>query len=331
MGRGVLDTAWRCLIAGVVTIAAACIPATSAAQHLRRTDVIAQDDLGSHGLASDSLCGAAASSTTPGAYDPPPVLSGASSRWLHVAGSAMALVEGHQTSAMPRRTRGAALGQLRAHVATRCRFDGALRVLAGPGNAAGADVVTVMHWTAALGGALHAFLELSAARNSDAADRLAVPRGAELGAAYTTFNLLELVPVFHAPGPEHRARLDLRARLSAAALLEYAGDARRLHGKSILPEYSATTALVVHEKFNVALLYTVRVIPAYLAPHATRPGNGLTLWEQTVVLDHEVLLSNTGSAWARLEPFVGIQYSRRELRELDLHDELALHAGLHLY
>lgn len=300
------------------------------AQQLRRTDVVAEDDLASTGLASDSLC-TGKGSASPGGFDPLEDLSGARKRPIHLAAAATGSVERLARSGERTRWRGGGHAQLRGHYATQCRFDLTARAIAGSGGGGG-DAVAVVHWPGALGGALHAFAEVGLASDSTAADRLDVPRGAELGAAYTTFNLLELVPVFRSP--TGRPRLDVRARLSAGALMEYAGDARRVHGKSIVPEYGLTTGLVVHEKVNLGLLYTARAIPGYIAPALrTRgpadPRTSGTLWEQSVVLEHAIL--GTGESWlARHEPFVGARYGWRRLGGFDKRHELALHGGIHI-
>ena len=297
----------------------------SDAQQLRRTDVFAQDDLASTGLASDSLCIRSGNDTT-GGFTALPDLAGARPKPIHFAAAATAIAERvHQEDADPF-WRGGGIAQLRAHGATQCHFDASVRVAAGSGGV-GADAVAVVHWPGVLGGALHAFAEAAATNDSTSSDRLDVPRGASLGAAYTTFNLLELVPVFRSP--EGRPRLDLRARLSASALYEYAGDARRLHGKSIVPEYDATAALVVHEVINSSFLYTSRVVPGWLAPGPDRSSGNRVFWEQTVVLDHAVL--GRGTSWlSRHEPFIGARYTWRRLGSLDKRIELALHAGVHL-
>jgi hypothetical protein len=118
--------------------------------------------------------------------------------------------------------------------------------------------------------------------------------------------------------------------VSASGLYEYSGDARRLHGKSIVPEYDVTTALVVHEVINSSLLFTSRVIPGWLAPASDRSSGGRVYWEQTYVLDHAVLRQG-GTSWlSRHEPFVGARYTWRRLGSLDKRIELALHAGVHL-
>lgn len=300
------------------------------AQQLRRTDVFAQDDLASTGLASDSLCiGKGKGSATPGGFDPLPTLSGARERPIHFAAAAIGLAERVHLEEKKDDPywRGGGIAQLRAHGATQCHFDGSVRVGAGSGGV-GADALAVVHWPGVLGGALHAFAEAAATNDSVSSDRLDIPRGVGLGVAYTTFNLLELVPVFRSP--EGRPRLDLRARLSASGLYEYAGDARRLHGKSIVPEYDATAALVVHELINSSLLYTSRIVPGWLAPSVSLSAGDRVFWEQTWVLDHAVLRQG-GTSWlARHEPFIGARYTWRRLGSLDKRIELALHAGVHL-
>jgi hypothetical protein len=80
---------------------------------------------------------------------------------------------------------------------------------------------------------------------------------------------------------------------------------------------------------NLGLLYTVRVIPGYLAPAAGSSAADRTLWEQTVVLEH-ALLSQSTSRLATLDPFVGARYSWRRLGRADQRRELALHVGVHL-
>jgi len=300
----------------------------SDAQQLRRTDVFAQDDLASTGLASDSLC-IGKGSQTPGGFDPLPELSGARKRPIHFAAAAIALAERVHLEEEKDDPfwRGGGIAQFRAHGATQCHFDGTVRALGGSGGI-GADALAVVHWPGVLGGALHAFAEAAATNDSTSSDRLDVPRGAALGAAYTTFNLLELVPVFRSP--EGRPRLDLRARLSANALYEYAGDARRLHGKSIVPEYGATAALVVHEVINSGLLYSTRIVPGWISPASGLSSGSRVFWEQTVVLDHAVLRQG-GTSWlSRHEPFIGARYTWRRLGSLDKRIELALHAGVHL-
>lgn len=292
----------------VFTALLAAASQSSSGQHLRRTDANAQDDLASRGFASDMLCAAANS-------DPLPGLEGSPEPFAHFAASATASAGSHST----------AHAQLRAHLASGCRSDGSMRIAAGSEGAVGTGALAVLHQPA-LGGALHLFLEAGLARDSAAADRLDLPRGAELGLGYTTFNLLELVPFFRSP--EGHPRLDIRARLSGGALYEYAGDARRLHGKSIVPEYSVTTGLVVHERINVALLYTARVIPGFIAPASATSNSGRTLWEHSLVLDHAVL-SGVESRLSAYAPFVGVRYSRRELGALDKRHELAAHAGFH--
>ena len=310
----------------VLVVALFMAPRASYAQQLRRTDVFSQDDLASTGLASDSLCIGKGSETS-GGFDPLPDLTGASKHPIHFAAAATALAERVERRKEESLWRGGGFAQLRAHGATQCHFDGSLRLAAGSGGV-GADALAVVHWPGVLGGALHAFAEAAATNDSTSSDRLDVARGAELGADYTTFNLLELLPVFRSP--EGRPRLDLRARLSASGLYEYSGDARRLHGKSIVPEYSVTSALVVHELVNASVLYTVRAIPGWLAPASDRSSGGRVFWEQTVVLDHAVL-GRGGSSWlSRHEPFVGARYSWRRLGSLDVRHEIALHAGVHL-
>jgi hypothetical protein len=301
------------------------VPRTSGAQHIRRTDAVVQDDLASTGFASDSLC-IGSGSASPGGFDVLPELSGASPKPVHFAVAATGLAERLKPGRDPAQRRGGGLAQLRAHGATACRFDGTVRALVGAGGVS-ADALAVFHAPGALGGAVHAFLEAGMANDSTSSDRLDVPRGLEAGLAYTTLNLLELVPVFRSPSGQ--PRLDLRARLSAGALLEYAGDARRVHGKSIVPEYSATTALVVHEVVNLGLLYTARVVPGYLAPTARSSTGDRALWEQTVVLEHAFLTNGT-SRLSTLEPFVGARYSWRRLGRADQRHELALHVGVHL-
>ena len=301
-------------------------PRASHAQHLRRSDVVGQDDLGSRGLASDSIC-VGAGSTVPGVFDPGPTTMHAPASRIHLAAAGIASAERLRRREESASWRGGALGELRAHLARGCHFDGYVRATGGAGGV-GADAVAVAHLPGALGGALHAFVEVAAAGDSTASDRTDVPRGAALGVAYTTFNLLRLIPVFRSP--EGRPRLDIRARLSASALHEYAGDARRLHGKSVVPEYSATTMLVVHEVINSSILYTARAIPGWIAPAANRSSASRTLWEQDVVLDHAIIAR--GTSWlSRHEPFVGARYSWRQLGSRDERHELALHAGVHLF
>jgi hypothetical protein len=303
-------------------------PRVASGQHLRRTDANAQDDLASHGLASDSLC-VSKGSSTPGGFDPLPELPGAPKHVVHLAAAAIGSTKRLQPTSDPARWRAGAIAQLHAHAATACHFDATGRVVVGSAGSVGADALAIVHWPGALGGAVHGFFEVAASRDSSAADFLDVPRGVELGVGYTTFNLLELVPFFRSPAPERRARIDLRARLSAGALYEYAGDARRVHGKSIVPEYSVTTGLVVHEVVNSSLLYTARAIPGYIAPTLGSSTMDRTMWEQSVVIDHAVL-SNTSSGLGRLEPFFGGRYTWRRLGAADERHELALHVGIHI-
>lgn len=314
----------RFAVALAVALVAAARP--SHAQQLRRTDVVTQDDLASTGFASDSLCIGKAS-PAPGDFDPLPDLSGAHTQPIHFAGAVSGLAERvHQEGDDPF-WRGRGFAQLRAHGATQCHFDGSVRAIAGTGGV-GVDAVAVVHFPGVLGGALHPFAELAATNDSASADELDVPRGLGFGLAYTTFNLMKVVPVFRAPNGS--PRLDLRARLSASGLWEYSGDARQLHGKSVVPEYDVTAALVVHEKINSGLLYTTRVIPGWLAPSDTRSSGGRVYWEQTVVLDHAVLGTNRKSWLSRHEPFFGARYTWRRLGSLDKRIEVALHFGVHI-
>ena len=140
---------------------------------------------------------------------------------------------------------------------------------------------------------------------------------------------MELVPFFRT-SDSHAPRIDLRARLSAGALLEYAGDARRVHGKSIVPEYGASIPLVVHEKVNSGLIYTVRAIPGYVARERAAAGVGRTLWEQSVVLDHGIISPIESSFIRHHQPFVGARYTWRRLLRDDERYEFAVHAGIHL-